>query len=125
LAADRRAGPPRDETRPVHEIYARGGSGGFLTTNIVSVWDPHKLCFLSENAAPLKINAVIFHDSFGIPWRTFFGDSFERIVFVSEDGEFNPKIIAENHPQVVANEMLERFFNTFDPNELMAKEALP
>jgi alginate O-acetyltransferase complex protein AlgJ len=96
-----------------------------LATNIVSAWDAHKQSYISETAAPLTVNAVIFHDSFAIPWRQFFGQSFKRIVFMSEHREFNTKVIEQNHPQVVVNEILERFFNTFDPNEIMAKDGLP
>lgn len=94
-------------------------------TNIVSAWDPHAQSAISESAAPLAVNAVVFHDSFGMAWRRFFGLSFKRVVFQAERREFNTRVIEENHPQVVINEMLERFFDALDPNEIMAREALP
>ena len=46
-------------------------------------------------------------------------------MFEAERREFNPRVIEENRPQVVISEFLERFFNTFDPNEMLAREALP
>jgi hypothetical protein len=94
-------------------------------TNIVSVWDYHKTSYISENPAPLTVNAVCFTDSFGIAWRQFFGYSFKRIVFMTEHREFNTKVLADNPPQVVVNEILERFFNTFDPETMMHKDGLP
>lgn len=94
-------------------------------TNLVSAWGQPNVGLISETAAPLAASAVIFHDSFGIPWQTFFGYSFKRIVFMFERREFNPGVIAQNHPQIVINEMLERYFNALDPEEMMAKDALP
>jgi hypothetical protein len=81
---------------------------------------------IAENPAPLKETAVVFHDSFfGLRLRQFFSGSFKRVLFVWENREFNTRIIEENRPQLVVNEMLERFFNTYDPEELMAAEAVP
>jgi len=94
-------------------------------TNIVSVWDAHKLSRIAENPAPLKVTAVIFHDSFGNAWQEFLGYRFKKIIFMSENREFNPAVILANHPDVVINEMLERYFNTLDPVELMARQPLP
>ena len=96
-----------------------------LATNLVSAWNPHAPNAISENAAPLTVDAVVFHDSFGMSWREFFGHCFKRAVFEAERREFNPRVIEENRPQVVISEFLERFFNTFDPNEMLAREALP
>ena len=93
--------------------------------NIVSVWDHHKTSYISENPAPLAVNAVCFTDSFGIAWRQFFGYSFKRIVFMTEHREFNTKVLEANPPQVVVNEILERFFNTFDPETMMQRDDLP
>jgi hypothetical protein len=73
----------------------------------------------------LKTTAVIFHDSFGNAWQMFLGYSFKRIVFLSENREFNPAVILATKPDIVINEMLERFFNTQDPVELMDRQPLP
>ena len=97
-------------------------------TNFTLMWDSHNvkaISAISENPAPLKETAVVFHDSFGNKWRPFFSGSFKRVVYVWEDREFNPRIIEENRPQIVISEILERFFYSWDPEELMAKEALP
>ena len=94
-------------------------------TNIVSFWDAHKLSRISENPKLIKRTAVIFHDSFGNAWQQFLGYSFKKIVFMSENREFNPTVIMENQPDIVISEMLERYFNTQDPLELQAHDRLP
>ena len=101
-----------------------------VITNIVRNWnarDKAKVNKLVENKnpTPKPVDLVIFHDSFARPWWQFLGYSFHRCVFVWEDKEFNSKVIMDNHPQVVVNEMLERMFNTEDPDEMIAKDALP
>jgi alginate O-acetyltransferase complex protein AlgJ len=100
-----------------------------LITNLVLHWDahnPYAFSAIVENPAPLQETAVVFHDSFfGFQLRPYFGGSFKRTFFVWEDREFNRRIINENHPKIVINEMLERYFNTLDPEELMAKDQLP
>jgi hypothetical protein len=102
----------------------------WVITNIVRNWnprDPLKVNWLVENTnLPANpVDMVVFHDSYGRAWRQFLGYSFHRIVFVWEDKEFNSRVITENHPAVVVNEMLERMFNTEDPDEMLAKDALP
>jgi hypothetical protein len=94
-------------------------------TNIVSVWDAHKLSRITENPVPRRETAVIFHDSFGNAWQQFLGYSFQKIVFMSDNREFNPSVILANKPDIVINEMLERYFNTQYPEELMAHDRLP
>jgi hypothetical protein len=93
-------------------------------TNCVSAWDFHKQAFISENPAPLLETAVVFHDSFGAVWRPFLGHSFKRIVFMSENREFNLRVILENRPRIVVNEVLERYFNTQNPQELLTHDGL-
>jgi hypothetical protein len=96
-----------------------------ISSNIFSTWGPHNVGVISESPAPLRVSAVFFHDSFGAYWQAFFGYSFKRVVYINEKREFNTRLIEENHPQVVVVEMLERYFNTLVPEELMAKDALP
>jgi hypothetical protein len=92
-------------------------------------WDMHDTNadpVISDNPAPLnQETVVIFHDSFGGWWRPYFGASFKRVLYVWDNREFNTRVIAENHPTIVINEMLERFFNFYNPEELMSKEAVP
>jgi hypothetical protein len=97
----------------------------YYAPNIVSTWDAHKPSRVSENPAPAKVTAVIFHDSFGNDWPQFLGRSFKKIVFMSENREFNPAVIVAAQPDLVINEMLERYFNTQDPVELMDRQPLP
>ena len=94
-------------------------------TNVICIWDPHKPSRIAESSTPAKETAVIFHDSFGNAWQQFLGYSFKKIVFMSESREFNSGVILESRPDIVISEMLERRFNTQDPNELMAHDALP
>ena len=94
-------------------------------TNIVSDWDAHKPSAIVENPVSVKETAVIFHDSFGNAWQQFFGYSFKKIVFMSDNREFNSAVILENKPDIVINEMLERYFNTQDPDELLQHDGLP
>jgi hypothetical protein len=94
-------------------------------TNIVSVWDARKPSWISENSSTVRLTAVIFHDSFGDAWAHFLGYRFKNIVFMSENREFNRSVILANQPDIVINEMLERYFNTQDPNELQGKDMLP
>jgi alginate O-acetyltransferase complex protein AlgJ len=98
--------------------------------NIVRLWnpvDPHRLNSISENTNPLAgpFDLVIFHDSFGKAMQPFLGYSFHKIVWIFDSREFNPAIITNNHPQVVVNEILERFVNTEDPGAMQARDALP
>jgi hypothetical protein len=95
------------------------------TTNLVSNWDPHKSCAISDNAAPLTESAMVFHDSFGMFWRPVLGCCFKRVWFMSDNREFNTRAVLENHPSVVINEILERYFNNADPAQLMAHDGLP
>ncbi|HEX7569471.1 MAG TPA: alginate O-acetyltransferase [Verrucomicrobiae bacterium] len=95
-------------------------------TNLVSAWNSHKSNVISENSAPaLTATAMVFHDSFGNAWRQFLGCSFKRIIYMGENREFNQKFIQENRPQVVINEILERYFNMQNPQELLASDHLP
>ena len=95
-------------------------------TNVVSAWNSHKSNVITENSAPgLTATAMVFHDSFGNAWRPFLGGSFKRILFMGENREFNLEFIQENHPAVVINEILERYFNTQNPQELLAHDHLP
>jgi PHP domain len=97
----------------------------FEATNIISAWDIHKKNMISENPEAPARTAVVFHDSFGGAWQEFLGYDFRKIVFMSDNREFNAAAILANQPDIVINEVLERYFNTQNPDELMAKDALP
>jgi alginate O-acetyltransferase complex protein AlgJ len=110
------------------EFYPDPGLPAFKiydATNIVSLWDAHKKSLIAESPAPLAKTAVVFQDSFGLAWQKFLGYDFKKIMFMPDNREFNAAVISENHPDVVINEMLERYFNTLDPEEMRARDALP
>ncbi|HEX9048051.1 MAG TPA: alginate O-acetyltransferase [Verrucomicrobiae bacterium] len=101
-----------------------------LVTNLaLHHWDvrnTNAFSVLAETTGSLQETAVVFHDSFlGVRYRPFLGSCFKQVLFVWENREFNTRIIAEYHPNIVINEMLERFFETQDPAELLAKDAVP
>jgi hypothetical protein len=95
------------------------------TTNLPAGWDPHKSCAISDNVAPLTETAMVFHDSFGMFWRPVLGCCFKRVWYLAESRDFRSQFILENHPSVVINEILERYFNTADPQLLLAHDGLP
>ena len=84
-----------------------------------------KMVFTTENPEPLRHNLVVFRDSFGEAWQSFLGYSFKRAVFELNDQEFSTELISSNTPAVVINEMLERYFDTTDPAEMLKMDALP
>jgi len=110
------------------EFYPNAGLTAFKLsdgTNLVSLWDAHKRSLIAENPAPLAKTAVVFQDSFGLAWQKFLGYDFKKIIFMPDNREFNAAVISESHPDVVINEMLERYFNTLDPEEMRVRDALP
>ena len=89
-----------------------------------SNWGIKKVVTVENPAATNRV-VVLFHDSFGGSWPPFLGLSFKRAVFELDNHEFCPALIASNAPDVVINEILERYFDTADPEEMIAKDALP
>ena len=94
-------------------------------TPMDTIWDRHIFCSVTENESVPDNRAVFFHDSFGLPWKPVFSQCFRQIFFMQERREFSAQLIEKYHPNVVVNEMLERYFNTLVPEELMAGDALP
>jgi hypothetical protein len=78
-----------------------------------------------DNPAPLRRKLVVFHDSYGAAFQKFLGYSFRRSAMEWDNHEFCPALILSNAPDVVVNEILERYVNTMDPEEMLAKDALP
>jgi alginate O-acetyltransferase complex protein AlgJ len=99
--------------------------GVFLSTNVVPGWDAHGTYTVIENPAPLPHSAVIFHDSFGLAWRKFLGYEFKQVVFMPDRRKFDAELIDRVKPDVVVNEIVERYFNVLDPEEMKAMDALP
>jgi hypothetical protein len=92
-------------------------------TNIEFQWKWHNISSLSTNAAAPPRTAVVFHDSFGLDWKPYLGVEFRQILYMYDDREFNRKVIAEYHPDIVISEIVERYFDTIDPHDLMAMEG--
>lgn len=77
-----------------------------------------------ENPGSTSITAVVFTDSYGHAWEPFLGYLFKKTVLLDDNKAFNAKLITENQPGVVVNEMLERYVNTQDPEEMMRRDDL-
>jgi hypothetical protein len=77
----------------------------------------------TTNAAARGL-AIVHTDSFGRKWIPWIGSQFGRTEFFWQY-HLNGPVIEREKPVVVINEMLERFFNVTDPQELMARDVLP
>ena len=78
-----------------------------------------------DNPAPLRRKLVAFHDSYGAAFQEFLGHCFRHSAYEWDNHEFCPALILSNAPDVVVNEILERYVNTMDPDEMMKVDALP
>ncbi len=70
-----------------------------------------------------KGHVIIFQDSFAMGWLPFLGYQFSQVTYLWQYA-LDPAWIEREKPDMVVNEMLERFFNVENPKELIAKEAL-
>jgi hypothetical protein len=70
-----------------------------------------------------KGRIIIFQDSFGMSWVPFLGYHFNQVTYLWYYFIDSRKIESEK-PDIVVNEMNERFFNIEDPKKLLAREAL-
>jgi alginate O-acetyltransferase complex protein AlgJ len=87
-------------------------------------WGPRGLVRIENSAGP-KATAIVFRDSFGLAWQPFLGYEFQRVIFLADNRSFDAKLISENPPTIVINEILERYFNTLDPQEMLKTDHLP
>jgi alginate O-acetyltransferase complex protein AlgJ len=76
-------------------------------------------CFTLNEKASGK--ALIFHDSFACSWYGFLDRHFREVVYVWQY-DWDRPLIEREKPDVVIDEMLERFFNLAVPNELARKD---
>ena len=67
--------------------------------------------------------AILFRDSFAGSWQPFLSYHFNRTIYIW-DYQWNPALIEREKPQVVIDEMLERFLNFEDPKKLMTEDGL-
>jgi hypothetical protein len=70
-----------------------------------------------------KGRVLIFQDSFAMPWVEFLGYHFNQVSYLWRY-DLDPARIESEQPDIVINEMNERYFNTGNPKTLMAKEVL-
>jgi len=68
--------------------------------------------------------ALVFHDSFACSWYPFLGQHFKEVVYIWHY-EWDRPLIEREKPDVVIDEILERFFNVQDPNDLARRDQLP
>jgi len=85
---------------------------------------------LDENAGPklttnpkVQGRLIVFQDSFGRRWIPFMGYNFNKVTYLWQYN-LNPAWIEQDKPNIVVNEMVERFFNTENPKLLMVRESL-
>ena len=71
---------------------------------------------IAENPAR-QVTALVLHDSFGATWPPFLGCCFQRIEF-RWGNNWRPQTVIAAHPQVVIDEMAERFVKFTDPAAL-------
>jgi alginate O-acetyltransferase complex protein AlgJ len=76
-------------------------------------------CFTLNEKASGK--ALVFHDSFACSWYAFLDQHFREVVYVWQY-DWDRALIEKEKPDVVIDEMLERFFNVSDPIELARKD---
>lgn len=67
--------------------------------------------------------AVIFRDSFAGNWHPLLGLHFREVIYVWRYN-WDWSLIEREKPDVVIDEMLERFFNIQDPTDLLRQEQL-
>jgi alginate O-acetyltransferase complex protein AlgJ len=79
-------------------------------------------CFTVNPQASGKV--MIFHDSFACVWYWFLGQHFREVLYLWQYN-WDPALIEREKPDLVIDEILERFFNQMDPAEMMRKDNLP
>lgn len=79
-------------------------------------------CFTLNEKASGK--ALVFHDSFACSWYAFLERQFREVIYVWQY-DWDRPLIEREKPDVVIDEILERFFNVQDPNDLARRDQLP
>ena len=77
---------------------------------------------VSENRGG-RGKAIVFRDSFANAWKPFLGYHFHEVVFIWQH-EWDTAFLEREKPDVVIDEVVERFFNEEDPQALMKKDNL-
>jgi hypothetical protein len=82
----------------------------------------HAPCYTLNEEASGK--AIVFRDSFAINWYPLLGQHFREVIYVWQY-EWDRALIEREKPDVVIDEMVERFFNLQNPVVLARKDQLP
>ena len=77
---------------------------------------------ISESDRP-RGKAILFRDSFSSSWKPILGYHFKEVLYIWQY-YWDAAFLEREKPDVVIDEILERFFNTEDPRELMRKDDL-
>lgn len=85
-------------------------------------WTPDKVPISSFNPKARR-KAVLFRDSFSRAWFPYLGQHFGEVIYIWRY-YWDAPFLEREKPDVVIDEMLERFLNTENPKEFMAKENL-
>ena len=67
--------------------------------------------------------AVVFRDSFAVSWYPFLGYHFREVIFIWRY-HWDAAFLEREKPDVVIDEILERFLNQQNPRDLRAKDNL-
>ncbi|EEF59048.1 alginate O-acetyltransferase AlgX-related protein [Pedosphaera parvula] len=84
-------------------------------------WNPERLPVITTNPSA-RGNAIVFRDSFSIAWIPYIGHNFNKVTYLWQRELDLPFIQAEK-PDVVVDEILERFFCRSNPHELKLSEG--
>jgi len=100
--------------------------------SLKEIYDPIRLphqgvmetrpCYTRNEQASGK--AMVFHDSFAHSWLRFLGQHFKEVIYVWQY-YWDCALIERERPNIVIDEMLERFFNLEDPVEMVRKDRIP
>ena len=85
-------------------------------------WKTGTLPSYTENPAQ-KYNILLFRDSFAHGWTPFVGFNFKRAVFIWQY-HWNAPVIEREKPDVVVDEVVERFVCQLDPRQLLQEDEL-
>jgi alginate O-acetyltransferase complex protein AlgJ len=83
--------------------------------------DETRPCFTVNPNGSGKV--MVFHDSFACVWYNFLAQHFKEVVYVWQY-DWNKPLIERERPDVVIDEILERFLNEEDPVALAHKDQL-
>lgn len=86
-------------------------------------WIPGTEPLVSENPSA-KTKAVVFRDSFCVPLSKFLGHSFGRTVYVWQQN-WDKRILETEKPDIVIDEMVERFVISRDAGDLRKMDEEP